>query len=104
MGTQARVTSDSEVAERLATLPEFSRSVYAAIKAGLYAEPGFSDVTVADVAERLGCAPLAVNAAVGRLIEAGLVNTEEYERKTMRGARTVTDIFLHTYEHDRYQD
>ena len=97
------VRNQVEVAERLEDLPDFSRRVYADISANLYAEPGFSDVTVADVARRLKVKPLAVNAAVGRLIAAGLVFTEEYDRNTLRGARSTVDIFLHTYEHEDFE-
>jgi hypothetical protein len=86
------VKTTAELNAALAALPEFSRKVYETIKAGQYAEPGFSDVMVTDVATVVGAARKAVNAAVGHLIEVGLVYTTEGSSRS--------ETFLHTYEHD----
>jgi hypothetical protein len=83
------VSTAAKLNAALAALPEFSRKVYEAIHAGLYAEPGFSDVNASDVARWLKCEGLAVNAALKHLVEAGLVYTEGEGR----------DRWLHTYEH-----
>lgn len=91
------VTNIEEVKARVAELPEFSGKVYAALKADLYAEPFFSDVRVIDIAEKLNVTPRAVNAAVGHLIEEGLVYTEDCDTNNWQR------VFLHTYEHDEFQ-
>lgn len=96
MKNKPRVTNSEECKARLAELPEFSAKVYAAIHSGLYAEPFFSDVRVIDVAEKLNVAPRAVNAAVGHLIEEGLVYTENFDGNNWQR------VFLHTYEHDEF--
>jgi len=75
-------------------LPEFSRKVYQIIKAKLYAEPGFSDVTAEDVSQALSVPVQAVNASLGHLEASGLVNSEEWD------GNGITQIFLHTAEHD----
>jgi hypothetical protein len=89
------VKTTAELLAALDALPEFSRKVYEVIKAGLYAEPGFSDIESSDVAATLKCSPLAVNAALGHLIEAGLVFVEPWE--TFGNPKR---NFIHTYEHD----
>jgi len=82
-----------EVIARRAALPGFSRRVYDAIHAGLYAEPGFTDVTAEDVAKTLGCKPLAVNGALSKLEAVGLVWSYETDVN-------FTDyVFLATYQH-----
>lgn len=98
MSNNKPAENKEQVTERLAALPEFSQSVYAAIHKSLYAEPYFSDVTVRDIAKGLGVKPVAINAAVGHLIDAGLVLTELFDNGYDK-PRT----FLHTYEHDEFQ-
>lgn len=95
--TQQPVRNEAELALRLCTLPEFSASVYAAIKTGLYAEPFFSDVRVKDIAEELVTSTAAVRAAVKHLIDEGLVYTENYDGNNWNR------VFIHTYEHDRFE-
>jgi hypothetical protein len=93
-----RVANLEECQARLAELPEFSAKVYEAIHSGLYAEPFFSDVRVEDVAKKLNVAPRAVNAAVGHLIEEGLIYTENFDGNDWKR------VFLHTYQHDQFHD
>lgn len=90
------VANNTELNERLAKLPAYSQTVYTAIKAGLYAEPFFSDVTVEDIATATTSTTTAVRGALKHLIEQGLVYTEQYD------ANRSKRIFLHTYEHDNY--
>ncbi len=79
---------------RLAKVPTFSRQVYDAIKEGLYAEPGFSDVDANDIAETLGCTAEKVGGALSYLCSHGLVWIDYSD---VNG----TDYnLLHTYEHD----
>lgn len=93
----AEVKTTKELNDALAALPEFSRKVYDAIHAGLYAEPGFSDVTATDVAKTLGCPAKAVNAAVKHLIAVGLVWSFEFDAPYM----TVLGTFEHSEEISR---
>lgn len=88
------VTTSQELMDALAGLPGFSTDVYECIKRKLYAEPNFSDVTVADVAKALQVKPVAVNAAIKNLMDVGLVTTEDWESNGR------TRCFLHTQEHD----
>lgn len=96
------VTNIQECNERIATLPEFSAKVYSTIKAGLYAEPFFSDIEVVDIAKTLGVSPMAVNASVGHLVEVGLVYTEVWGGNQAPGS--AGRCFLHTYEHDEFEN
>lgn len=93
------VQSIQEVQDRLSKLPEFSQQVYQSLQKGLYAEPFFSDVQADDLAKTLGVSPLAINGALGHLMAAGLVYSEEFSN----GFKRKSDIFLHTYEHDEFQ-
>lgn len=56
--------------------PEFSRRVYGAIEDGLYAEPGFSDITAQDVAEQLSATEQEVGGALKYLVDVGLIVIE----------------------------
>lgn len=87
-------TTHKELQNIVDNLPPFSKQVYQALQATMYAEPGYSDTTVADLAKRLNCKPMAVNGAIGHLTEAGLVYSVQDS-----GSDT-PDTFLHTYEHD----
>jgi hypothetical protein len=93
--------------KKVAGLPEFSRKVYEAINARLYAEPQFSDVEVTTIADFLQVKQEAVKAAVGRLIEAHLVYVEHTElcagwnKRTHQKIKWEKVAFLHTYAHDR---
>jgi len=91
------VKNDAELQERLNTLPAFSKDVYDTLHAALYAEAFFSDVTVEDLAKTMVETTEAVRAALKRLMEAGLVYSEHYN------ANRRTRIFLHTYQHDKYE-
>lgn len=72
---------------KLAALPEFSRAVYAQLQAGLYAEPGFTDVSAEDLARKLKVPVQAINASIGHLEAAGLVFSVDME--TYLGLDTV---------------
>lgn len=96
---QPNVTSKEQVAERLQALPGFTKSVYIALHAALYAEPFFSDVTALDLAEKLACSTMAINASIGHLELAGLVYSEYFSSN-----RNKPTCFLHTYEHDRFEE
>lgn len=98
---QEPVKNIEEVQQRLAELPEFSQQVYATIKAGLYAEPFFSDLRSIDVAKKMNVKPVAVNAALGHLIAAGLVYTEEFVSVVEFFERRSN--FIHSYEHDDFE-
>lgn len=92
-----RVTNNEELQARLASIPEYSARVYATLQSSLYAEPFFSDVTVKDLAEKMGESTQAIRGALALLTTEGLVYSEEYS------ANYRTRIFLHTFEHDKFQ-
>jgi len=96
--TYAPVTNEAELDERLAGLTENMAAVYDAIQDGLYAEPGFSDVTVDEVAIAVGKSQASVSSTVGHLIKRGLIWCDN------EGAREISEhdytAFIHTYEHD----
>lgn len=91
----AEVKTPEELSAALKALPKFSRNVYDTKHGKLYAEPGFSDVTVKDVATTLGCTQKAVNAAIKHLLEVGLIWTYEFD--CVGNAKGM--IVLGTYEH-----
>jgi len=93
----APATTIEEVTARLAALPEFSATVYAAIKGGLYGEAFFSDLTANKIAAKLSVKPVAVNAALGHLIGEGLIYTESAE------VNGKWFDFIHSYEHDNFK-
>lgn len=75
-------------------LPEFSRKVLYALQDRLYAEPGFSDVKVHDLADALGVRYTSIFGAISHLKAAGLVNSEVWDGNGRE------QIFLHTTAHD----
>jgi predicted transcriptional regulator len=65
----------SEQLAAIKSLPEISAKVFLALLDGLYAEPGFSDVDVKDLAKMTKLTVAQVKGAVGHLVNEGLVYT-----------------------------
>jgi len=88
---------------RTEALPEFSTKVYEAIgELLLRCEDGFSDVVPQDIASKLDVSVMAVNAAIGHLIDAGLVETEDYQSiNPGTGQSNPHYCFLYTDVHPR---
>lgn len=84
-----------EQIKTIGLLPEVSLRVYKAILDGLYAEPGFSDLEVVDVARETDLGVLTVKGAVGYLVKVGLVETEDAD------VNFVKYEFLHAPAHDQ---
>jgi DNA-binding MarR family transcriptional regulator len=77
------------------TLPEFSNKVYEALYDRLEnADPGFSEITAADLAQELGVSEQAIGGAVSHLVKQNLVNVEEWD------GNQVLQYFLHINELD----
>jgi len=96
-------TYQTNVIDTVQALPEFSSQVYHwLLTQGWYnfdGESGFSDVDAKDVADALSCKVLAVNAAIGHLIETGLVFTEPYENfGTKKVGRTFKNVVVDTFQ------
>lgn len=65
--------------ENTLKLPTLSARVYRELLRGLYAEPGFSDVTESDIAKKLGVTIRQVHGAVCKLIKSALVRFEDMQ-------------------------
>ena len=86
-------------------LPEMSAKVYNWLnETGLYAEPTFSDVTVADIAKAVNITVDQAKGCVGHLVNVELCWTEEWETvqsHTLTGKLKLNqEQFIHTYLHN----
>jgi len=63
----------------IASLPLLSARVLRALLAGLYAEPGYSDVDAKDIAKAIGEPVDRVKGALGSLVQKGLVDAIDME-------------------------
>ena len=94
-------SSPEEIAVVINTLPELSRKVYDVIIKGLYAEPGFSDLTWSAIATSAGITHQQISGVAKKLIETGLVYDEPYEGFDLDTEFNNNYVFVHALVHDR---
>lgn len=76
------------------SLPAMSRSVYLWLNdVGLYAEEGFTDVTVDDIASKLKMEVDSVKGCVGNLVKVGLCSTYASEVSVMGQGGRVKSVY-----------
>jgi hypothetical protein len=97
--TYEPITRIDDARTAIETLPDFSRRVFVALVAALYAEPGFTDVTSVGIARVIDAAPQAVNAALAHLYAVGVAYPDHTH---VAGTRVeFVGATMHTHDNER---
>lgn len=90
--------------EIVKSLPEISGKIYEWLNVtGLYAEAGFSDCDVSEIAHGTGYTENQVKGAIAHLNTVGLTFSEEWNTGSTHSNRNI-QMFIHTYLHEEQVD